>query len=254
MNQKKFYNNEANLFAIHKEKYGIVDTIGIKFIDSIMWELKNKIILDYWCGNGKNTIRLAEKWAEFVLGTDISNILLKEALHNIWDYENISFLHIDPKNQLFHKILQHNVFDYILSYYVLCTIKDKDLLNNIGKSIFSSLKPDGSFITLLPNRDNFNGKTCFWFSYIEKLNMKEWDEVITYLRTSDFPLPNIDNDDKNHLKIIDYYWPQETYINILKDIWFKQVEIIELFAEEKSYNWIIDEVNFSPIYVIQAVK
>lgn len=253
MEQQDFYNQETNSFIIHKEQFWIVDQMWIKHIDTLIHPHKNKIILDYWCGNWEIAIKHLKMWANKVIWVDISKKLIQIALEKTIEMKNIEFMSIDDNNVFFDAFLQNESIDTIVSYYVLCTIPKKEIIESLAKSFFKKLKKWWSFITLLPNRDWFNGKECYWFSYIFKNNLKEWDEVVTYLRTNHSPLPNTDDNSNWHLRLIDYFWPQKVFLEIFSQAGFK-VTIDEIFASEHNYDWIKDEKEFSPMYVMSCKK
>jgi hypothetical protein len=83
--------------------------------------------------------------------------------------------------------------------------------------------------------------------------LKEWDQVVTYLRTNHSPLPNNDDNSNWHLRLIDYFWPQALFSEIFTDAGFK-VSIEEIFATDYNYDWIKDEKEHSPMYVLNCKK
>jgi hypothetical protein len=54
--------------------------------------------------------------------------------------ENIDFMSIDDNNIIFDSFIQDECFDIIVSYYVLCTIPNKELLKSLAKSFYKKLK------------------------------------------------------------------------------------------------------------------
>lgn len=253
MDQKKFYNEQANSFVTHKQLFGQVDQYGIEFIEKIIGNHNDKILLDYWCGAGDIAIKHLSRWAKAVFGVDISKELIGIALQKTMQLENIEFMSIDAHNIFFDTIVMDNLFDYIVSYYVFCTIKDKKIIEQIAVSLYRKMKVWATLLTMMPNRDKFHGKECYWFSCINTSPLLEWDEVVTYLRTNSDPLPIQDSTASSHLRITDFFWSQQSMKESFEKAWF-QVTLHELIIPTWSYDGIMDEDVFSPIYVLEARK
>jgi len=253
MSQKIFYNDNAEKFIIHKSKFNHVDVFWQALIDVLIWNHIWKSILDYWCGSWEIAMNHLHKWADFVLWVDVSKELLLSALKKTINKKNIEFLSIDDENYCFDKMIPDSFFDIISSYYVFCTIKDRILIEEIVKTFHKKLKGWWKVLMLMPNRNQFNWKVCYWFSFIKKNKLQEGDAVVAYLRTNDRKLPTKIKNNSSHLKLTDYFRPQNT----LKDIFIAagfQAHIHEILIEKWAYKWIIDESNYSPIYVLEANK
>ncbi len=253
MSQKNFYNDNAKKFLIHKTKFNQTDQIWEKFIDKIIWNHIWKKILDYWCGWWEIWVHHINIWAEFVLWVDISKELLEIALKRTIKNKNIEFMSIDDKNYTFNNIIGNDFFDYIVSYYVFCTIEDSNIMESIINSFNKKLKIWWKVLLLMPNRDNFNWKCCYWFSFIKDLKLKDWNLVTTYLRTNNTKLPLDDKKESSHLKITDIFWSKKKIRTFFEKHWFK-TKIHNIYINKWEYKWIVDEDKHSPMYVLEAIK
>lgn len=253
MSQKKFYDNNAKKFLIHKTKFNHTDSVWQDFIDNTIWNHIWKTILDYWCWGWEISLHHLNKWASLIFWVDISKELLNVALKRTSWFKNIEFMSIDDENYYFDKLVWNNFFDFIVSYYVFCTIDDYNLIKSIANSFHKKLKTWWKALLLMPNRDKFNGKTCYGFSFIRKESLKDWDVTTTYLRTNKTKLPTKIKQSSSHLKINDFFRSQSKLEWAFEEVWFK-VEIHEIFVKDWQYNWIVDEKKHSPMYILEAIK
>jgi ubiquinone/menaquinone biosynthesis C-methylase UbiE len=89
---EKFYGNKK-YYKVTKRSYQYVD-------NWIKTKSKDKVFLDYACGNGKNAILAAESGASLSLGLDISSISVKNAktISDNKGIKNIRFFQADAEN------------------------------------------------------------------------------------------------------------------------------------------------------------
>ena len=107
--------------------------------------VKNKSVLDYGCGTGYGTFKLAEQ-ATYVIGIDISLEAINYAKLN-YSSNNINFI----TNSNFERKNFIEKFDVITSFQVIEHVKNEE---NYLKSIYNLLKPGGIFLLTTPNKKN----------------------------------------------------------------------------------------------------
>ncbi|HOG15674.1 MAG TPA: methyltransferase domain-containing protein [Candidatus Absconditabacterales bacterium] len=254
MSQKDFYNNNVKKFSIYKSTYNQTNEHTQQFIFNLIGTHKHKIILDYGCGNGGISYLHAKAGAKLVLGVDISKKLIANAIKTKQNINSLHFLTIDDKNLYFDKVIKDGIFDIITSYLVFCCIKDEKLLNSIIKSFYYKLKKGGKVYIQLPNIEDFNGKESYSFYIIKENNLQEGKETFAYLRTNGKAFPKGLNNSSEHLKIINYFWSKKKLKEMFINQGFKNVEIYNIKVENSEYDGIVDEKNYSPLFVLTATK
>lgn len=106
--------------------------------------LKNKRVLDLGCGYGWHCQYAAERGADLVIGTDISEKMLEVAREKTTylqvEYKNIAIEDIDFPENSFDVVLSSLAFHYIESFEQICK-KVKQCLISGGDFIFSVEHP-----------------------------------------------------------------------------------------------------------------
>jgi SAM-dependent methyltransferase len=107
---EKFYGN--------KKYYGATG-LSTDYVDNWIREnARDKVFLDYACGNGKNAIKAAKAGAKLVIGIDISSASIENARHDAHlegVTQNTRFLQADAENTL----LPDNAIDTVICSGVL---------------------------------------------------------------------------------------------------------------------------------------
>lgn len=112
----------------------------VEFITQVLKLKKDSYILDLCCGQGRHSVRLAERGFS-VIGLDYSEELLKlvpkhDPRANLW------FIKADMRNIPFRK----NTFDAVINLFTSFGFFSDDENLQILKSIASVLKPKGKFL------------------------------------------------------------------------------------------------------------
>lgn len=128
--------------------------------------VKNKRVLDYGCGTGYGTFKLAEQ-AISVIGIDISIEAINYAKLN-YSSNNLNFI----TSSNFEKKNFKEEFDVVTSFQVIEHVKNEE---NYLKTIYNLLKPGGIFLLTTPNKKNR------LFPFIQKpwniYHIKEYNET-----------------------------------------------------------------------------
>ena len=196
MNQQNIYDNNE-FFKSYQEmrnKSGLStnDLIEIPQLFSLIGDVKGKKILNLGFGAGGHDRRLIEMGAESVLGIDLSQNMINEAIKNNSsdkiEYKVLSMLDIDSLDEKFDLVISSLAIHYVEDYDGLCK-KVFNILNDGGEFIFSYGHPMDSCAILNDYSDNFvviNGKKYFLISDYnnEGKRVSHWyvDGVETYHR------------------------------------------------------------------------
>ena len=128
----RYLTSNLKFYSITKRSQNFVDNFLIK-------NCSGKKVLDYCCGEGENTIFLAENKAD-AYGIDISPVSIKNSQKEAEKkgLKNISFLVMDAENLKF----EDNYFDLIVCSGVLHHLKIEKAYQELSRV----LKPDGKII------------------------------------------------------------------------------------------------------------
>ncbi len=134
----------ANEYAKERGKYVYTDKNLLSLIDSL--DLKGKKILDFGCGDGYLSIKLAMKGVGKVVGIDSSPQMIHFANINKENsrLSNLEFIESDGKELPF----KDNSFDIVLANYVLVHFQE---LERPLKEIFRVLRDRGDFVATINN-------------------------------------------------------------------------------------------------------
>ena len=120
------------------------DVIEIPIFRKMLPDLENKSILDLGCGYGENDVYFIEKGAKEVIGTDISEHMIKIANEtNKKDgitYEVMAMEDISKINKKFDLVVSSLAFHYIQDFDTLLS-DIYNLLNDNGYLVFSQEHP-----------------------------------------------------------------------------------------------------------------
>ena len=166
--------------------------IEIPQLFDLIGNVKDKTILDLGCGTGGHDRKLIELGAKSVMGIDISNKMINEAIkENNSDnitYKVMSMMDIDKIDKKFDLVVSSLAIHYIEDYDILCK-KVYNLLNDNGLFIFSHGHPMDSAVILNNYENNYtiiNNKKYFLLSDYnnEGKRISHWfiDGVVTYHR------------------------------------------------------------------------
>lgn len=196
MEQQNIYDN-IEFFKSYQEmrnksNLSANELIEIPQLFALIGNVKGKRILNLGCGAGGHDRKLIEMGAEYVLGIDLSQNMINEAIKNNTsdkiEYKVLSMLDIDSLDQKFDLVLSSLAIHYVEDYDGLCK-KVFNILNDGGEFIFSYGHPMDSCAILNDYSDNFvviNDKKYFLLSDYnnEGKRVSHWyvDGVETYHR------------------------------------------------------------------------
>lgn len=160
MSQQNIYDNKI-FFKGYQEmrnenNLSANELIEIPQLFSLIGDVKGKKVLNLGCGAGGHDRKLIELGAESVLGIDLSENMIKEAIKdntsNKIRYKVLSMSDIDSLNEKFDLVISSLAIHYVEDYDGLCK-KVANILNDGGEFTFSIGHPMDS-CTILDNYDN----------------------------------------------------------------------------------------------------
>ena len=112
--------------------------------------LSNKVVLDYGCGRGEESLKYLKNDAKKVIGIDISPVYIESAIEKVveggFNPEQYEFLTMDA-----HKLeFESNSFDLVIGQGILHHLEPEVALNEI----YRVLRPKGRVVLLEPLADN----------------------------------------------------------------------------------------------------
>lgn len=140
---KSFFEDYINL-RNDRDNLSVNELVEMPAIYAMFPDLKGKNVLDLGCGSGNNCMKSVELGASYVLGTDVSENMIKLAKetnnHPNIEYKKIAMEDISSINKTFDVVISSLAFHYVENYEKL--IKDVfNLLNEDGILIFSQEHP-----------------------------------------------------------------------------------------------------------------
>ena len=209
--------------------------LGYPVVTDLLGNINGKSVLDYGCGTGTFSRFLQSKEAS-VTGVDVSENMIEVAKSNSSD--KIVFHTISDGGLDF---LDDNMFDFVVSNFVLCTVPSRQEISMILDQIYRVLKKGGLFVFMNSNWDKSNGKEFISFK-LEYCNDLVAGHPVTAIIKSDPPI-----------MLHDYFWPIAEYRKLLQESGFRINVLREDIADNDDVRW-LDEREFPPYYVISAGK
>lgn len=185
---KDFFEGYQNL----RNNLSANELIEIPQLFDLIGNVENLSILNLGCGTGGHDRKLIELGAKKVVGIDLSNNMINEAIKNNTsdkiEYKVMSMSDIDQLDEKFDMVVSSLAVHYVEDYDNLCK-KVYNLLNDGGMFVFSCGHPMDSCAILNDYADNFviiNDKKYFLISDYnnEGKRISHWfvDGVETYHR------------------------------------------------------------------------
>lgn len=213
-------------------------------------------MLDYGCGPGKVAYRYASmpaNQAKRLIAVDASANMLSIAKESR-SHANIEYCHISNNNIDF---IPDNSLDAAMINYVFINIGCEQDIIDIMSNIYRKLKP-GGHLSILDTNPNSVGIQFSTFCNGRNKAYSRGEERVEYLK-----LPS-----DEVLMLHDFHWPQEMYVENLKNVGFSNLEIHEptlknlsveaVSALENDWNhhFYSQEFDYSPfvIFTAQACK
>ena len=194
MKQQNIYDNKEFFegYQSIRDNLSANELIEIPQLFELIGDVTNLSILDLGCGTGGHDRKLIEMGAKKVVGIDLSNNMINEAIKNTnsnkIEYKVMSMTDIDKLDEKFDLVVSSLAIHYIEDYDGLCK-KVYNILNDGGRFVFSHGHPMDSCAILKDYSDNFviiNNKKYFLISDYnnEGKRISHWfvDGVETYYR------------------------------------------------------------------------
>ncbi|RDU22244.1 class I SAM-dependent methyltransferase [Anaerosacchariphilus polymeriproducens] len=221
--------------------------------DQIQKDRSIKTILDYGCGPGKVSYRLAGIKEEYsVIAVDESEGMLNIA-QNERAKENIHYQCIANDDLSF---LEDSSIDCAIICFVFINNSNKERILKVAKEVFRVLKKNGTLFILDSNPEAIGYEFTTFQNGLKNFKYKDGDKKQQYLH-----IPGSDD-----LILDDYFWSREFYLSFLNKAGFKNITIFEPTIDalseesrkeaEKIYNvkeW-KDEKEQAPFIIFDAVK
>ncbi len=146
------------------------DQRKVNFIEKSLSLPPNSLVLDLACGNGRHSVGMAKRGYR-VVGIDLSLPMLAQAAELAQDEnQNINFIHGDMRDLSFDR-----TFDGIFCMGTSFGYFDEESNLEVLKGVVRSLKPGGSFLLEVANRDHVITQTpdLTWFEGNGSVCMEE---------------------------------------------------------------------------------
>lgn len=194
MQQQNIYDNKEFFdgYQSIRNNLSANELIEIPQLFELIGNVENLSILDLGCGTGGHDRKLINMGAKKVVGIDLSNNMINEAIKNNSsdniEYKVMSMDDIDKLDEKFDMVVSSLAIHYVPDYDGLCK-RVYNLLNDGGRFIFSCGHPMDSCAILNDYSENFviiNDKKYFLISDYnnEGKRVSHWfvDGVETYHR------------------------------------------------------------------------
>lgn len=194
MKQQNIYDNNEffEQYQSIRTDFSANELIEIPQLFELIGNVEGLSILDLGCGAGGHDRKLIEMGAKKVVGIDLSNNMIKEAMKNTncnsIEYKVMSMNDIDKINEKFDMVISSLAIHYVEDYDGLCK-KVYHVLVDGGRFIFSCGHPMDSCAILNDYSNNYviiNDKKYFLISDYnnEGKRVSHWfvDGVETYHR------------------------------------------------------------------------
>jgi 2-polyprenyl-3-methyl-5-hydroxy-6-metoxy-1,4-benzoquinol methylase len=152
-----------------------LDETETKTIEGAKKYLKNSdIVLDYGCGPGAMTSKLAED-VEEIHGLDISSKMIEIAKRGAAerDIENIHYI----QGTIFDERYKKETFNVILAFNILHLLED---VHKVVQRINELLKPGGLFISATPSMGERRSLLSFLLSLISRIGIIPYTNIPTF--------------------------------------------------------------------------
>ncbi len=160
MEQQNIYDNKEFFegYQSLRSHLSANELIEIPQLFELIGTVENLSILDLGCGAGGHDRKLVDMGARRVVGIDLSNNMIQEAIRNTNSdkilYHVMSMNDIDTLDEKFDLVVSSLAIHYIADYDGLCK-KVYNVLNHGGRFIFSYGHPMDSCVILNDYVDNF---------------------------------------------------------------------------------------------------
>lgn len=174
-------------------------------------------VLDYGCGGGKVSRRLAQAGIEHVTGVDISATMIDKAKAHPGNGP-VRYVHIESAQLPF----ADGTFDAAVCCFVFINVHDRDELQRIATEIFRTLK-DGATLYLLDSHPASTG--------IRYSSFQSGETGVTYRNADPRPV-YLDIPGQDVFEIIDTHWEIGTYEQVLRAAGAARLQRVERVAAD----------------------
>jgi ubiquinone/menaquinone biosynthesis C-methylase UbiE len=228
-----------NQIAEKYEKFNDITEweLGYNIVTKFLGDVKNKIILDYGCGNAKFSRYLRNIGAKCI-AVDQSKKMIDIA--KTYDNQNIDLRLIQDTDISF---IESGSIDAAVINFVICVISDRNEIIKILKKIYRCLKINAYLLILEPNPKSIGSNFVSFRS--KKPEYKRGKRYVVYLKKNS----------REFIKLFDYYWSLEDYTRMLKEVGFRKITFKEptINKKNKKAKW-IDEYKKPPYLIIKTIK
>jgi ubiquinone/menaquinone biosynthesis C-methylase UbiE len=235
MTEIQNYNLLAKEFAEYRENSPTEWLLGYPKVAELLEPLEGKRILDFGCGAGKFGYYLA-KLGAIVTGVDISSELINLARSKYG--MSCKFIH---SSSIWPTCFEDGIFDAAVLAFTTCVIPIREDIITILKGIHSCLSNNGMCVLINQNWEKCNGNEFASYK-LEKYDSLHTGQIIELTMKYDPPL-----------RLIDYFWSQNDYAQMLINAGFSDVQTIEIFAEVNHPSF-IDEAKGSVYFLTVGRK
>lgn len=209
------------------------------------------VILDYGCGPGKCALRLAARGCGRVIGVDQSETMLEMA-RRFRGHAKIDYLpiHRDALD------LPGESADVAIACFVFINTESISRIMSAMRNIRRVLKPHGHFYILDTNPDTTGRRFSTFVSGEHGRQYKAGEtRIVRLFRGED-----------ECLRLEDYHWPKQVYIDCLEEAGFDDIEIVEPtlgdvpeeerreFTGEHGFDGWRDEAAHPPFIIFKAAR
>jgi SAM-dependent methyltransferase len=212
-------------------------------------------VLDFGCGEGDFTYSIASDCKTNVMAVDPSENSIRKAETNCRSFgDNPHYRHARmncAKNYVRCRKIQDSDISFIegesldaaFVNFVLCTIKDDNLVRKILQQIHEKLKPCAPFFVCDCHPTSL-GKDFYSFRKEKPENLVEGSPINTWLTGMTFP-------------VIDYWRSEQKYLELLEQGGFKRDRIkvhTSILKDREDEEYWRDERKSPPLIIFEAVK
>ena len=201
----EYINTETSALRVYVEKPTVFGVLG---------NIHHKSILDLACGVGKYTRAVKSLGAAHTVGIDISEGMIAQArMMEARQPLGIQYLVKDVAT-----LNQVGSFDVVTAVYLFPYAQTRQSLEAMARATFINLKPGGRLVTLVPNPE---------------LSQSHYLAVRKHGVLAQIPWSLVDgtpieitlryNTQTEDIRIINHYWSEATYEQVLRKVGFKQI-------------------------------